>query len=272
MIATNDEQATTDGFEISVDEGAYLVEHLDLSGRLPEVLALYVPMTGPDLAEPWEQLQRDRLTERGFLTSNGTLPEVASLVRTIAHAEETLAIRIIPLHEPNTMLRVAIATRFGQYVVASRTRHILLVQRVPAADWLTATTAVLAVNLGALEPAPLSDLIQLTAAEAARIADTTPGHATDRLIEHGLTPHDAAILNASSKPDVVTEITALRRVDDVTRRTKTAVSLLDTETYGRVLAWPHVGIDRKTHLTYAPMSNQRLDGALRALWASLDDR
>ncbi|MEY8019008.1 ESX secretion-associated protein EspG [Mycobacterium servetii] len=145
---------TTDGFEISVDEGAYLVEHLDLSGRLPEVLALYNPMTGPDLAEPWKQLQRDRLTERGILTANGTLPEVTSLVRTIAHAEETLAIRIIPLHEPNTMLRVAIASRFGQYVVASRTRHIFLVQQVPAADWLTATTAVLAVNLGTIEPAP----------------------------------------------------------------------------------------------------------------------
>ncbi|MEY8019007.1 ESX secretion-associated protein EspG [Mycobacterium servetii] len=114
--------------------------------------------------------------------------------------------------------------------------------------------------------------MQLTAAEAARIADTAPGHATDRLIEHGLDAHDAAILNASSKPDVVTEITAMRRVDDVTRRTKTAVSLLDTENYGRVLAWPHVGVDRQTHLTYAPMSNQRLDGALRALWGSLDDR
>ncbi len=262
----------TDGFEISVDEGAYLVEHLDLHGLLPEVLALYNPMTGPDLAAAWKQLQHNRLTERGILTTDGALPDVTTLMHTIAYAEETLCLRIIPLRQPNTMLRVAIATRFNRFVVASRTRDILLVQRVPAADWLTATTSVLAVLLGDTPPAPLSDLIQLTAADAARIAETPPGKATDRLVDYGLTPLDAAILNACSQPDVATEITAARRVDNLTRRTKTAISLLDTNEYGRVLAWPHLGPDRQTHLTYAPISPLRLDAALRALLATLDNR
>ena len=270
MVSTTDEHTTTDGFEISVDEAAYLVEHLDLNGLLPEVLALYNPMTGPDLAPAWKNLQRTRLTERGILTAEGALPEITDLVRAIAHAHETLCIRIIPLHQPNTMLRVAIANRFDQYVVASRTRDIVLVQRVPAADWLSATTAVLAALLGDIPPAPLSDLIQLTSSQAARIADTPPGQVADQLVDHGVTPHDAAILNASSSPDVATEITAARRVDNVTRRTKTSVSLLDTDAHGRVLAWLHTGPDHQTHQTYAPMAPHRFDAALRALLATLD--
>jgi hypothetical protein len=273
MIAADDEDATTtDGFEVSVDEGAYLIEHLDLTGLLPEVLALYNPMTGPDLADTWKTLQRDRLTQRGILAHGGVLPEVATLIRTIAHADETVAIRVIPLHQPDTMLRVAIATHFDRFVTASRSRDILLVQRVPASDWVTATTAVIAAVLGATAPAPLSEPVQLTAAEAARIAAYPPGQVSDLLTDHGLTPSDAAILNAASSPDVATELTALRRVDGVTRRTKTAVSLLDTEKYGRIIAWPQYGPDHQQRLTYAPMSTQRLDSALNALLATLDSR
>ncbi len=272
MIATNDDFITTDGFEISIDEGAYLIEHLDLSGRLPEVLAIYNPMTGPDLADKFRGIQRDRLIARGIITANGVLPEVADLVRTLAHADQTLAIRVVPLNQPNVMLRMAIASRFDRFVVASRTRDILLVQRLPVADWTAAAIAELDVVLGPAAPAPLTDLVQLTAVEADRIASSTPGQATDSLIDHGINRHDAEILNACSRPDVATELTALRRVNGVTRRTKTAVSLLDTEKYGRVLAWPYIGPDRQTHLTYAPMSADRLGAALHALFSSIEDR
>lgn len=270
MIATSGEDTTTDGFEVSVDEGSYLVEHLDLSGRLPEVLALYNPMTGPDLADAWKDLQRNRLTERGIITPAGVVPEVTTMMRTIAEAEETLAIRIIPLQEPNLMLRVAIATLHDRFVAASRTRDIVLVQMVPAADWPTAATAVLDAVLGTTTPAPLSEAVQLTAGDVRRVSDQPPGQITDLLIDHGINAQDAAILNASSKPDVVTEITALRRVDAVTRRTKTAVSLLDTAKYGRVLAWPQIGPDRQTRINYAPPSPQRFAAAIRSLLATLD--
>ena len=37
------------GFEISVDEAAYLIDRVDLGGPLPEVLALYNPMTNPEV-------------------------------------------------------------------------------------------------------------------------------------------------------------------------------------------------------------------------------
>lgn len=270
MIATSGEDITTDGFEVSVDEAAYLVEHLDLSGRLPEVLALYNPMTGPDLADSWKNLQRNRLTERGIITPAGVVPEVTRMMRTVADAEETLAIRIIPLRTPDIMLRVAIATLHDRFVTVSRTRDIVLAQLVPAADWPDAATAVLDAVLGTHAPAALSGAVQLTGADVRRISDNAPGQVTDLLLDYGLSTHDAEILNASSKPDVVTEITALRRVDGVTRRTKTAVSLLDTDKYGRVIAWPHVGPDHRTHITYAPPSPNRLASAIRALLASLD--
>lgn len=270
MSVSSDDYTTIDGFEISVDEAAYLVERLDLTGLLPEVLAVYNPMTGPDLAEAWKSLQDSRLTERGILTAEGVLPDVARLVETIARAEETLAIRVIPLHQPNVMLRIALATRFGRFVAASRTRDMFLVQRVPAADWVSATTAILTPMLGAAVPAPLSEPVQLAAADAARLAEASPRQVEHLLVDYGLTPHDAAILNAASSPDVVTECTALRRVDGLTRRTKTAVSLLDTEKYGRIIAWPYVGPDKQSRLTYAPMSTSRLDAALRALFASIE--
>lgn len=270
MIATSGEDITTDGFEVSVDEAAYLVEHLDLSGRLPEVLALYNPMTGPDLADSWKNLQRSRLTERGIITPAGVVPEITRMMRTIADAEETLAIRIIPLQTPDIMLRVAISTLHDRFVAASRTRDIVLVQVVPAADWPDAATAVLDAVLGSVSPAALSDAVQLTAADVRRVSDNAPGQVTDLLVDYGLSAHDAAILNASSKPDVVTEIAALRRVDGITRRTKTAVSLLDTDKYGRVIAWPHIGPDHRTHITYAPPSAARLAAAIRSLLSSLD--
>lgn len=269
MNATSDEYTTIDGFEISVDEAAYLVERLDLAGLLPEVLALYNPMTGPDLAGQWKALQDSRLTDRGILTAHGVLSDVARLVETIAYSEETLAIRVIPLHQPNVMLRIALGTRFGRYVAASRTRDMFLAQRVPAADWVTAATAVLTAVLGTPAPAPLSEQVQLTTADAARLIEASPSQVEQLLLEYGLTAHDAAILNAASSPDVVTEFTALRRVDGITRRTKTAVSLLDTEKYGRVVAWSYVGPDKQSRLTYAPMSTSRLETALRALFDSL---
>ncbi|QSN49812.1 ESX secretion-associated protein EspG [Mycobacteroides abscessus] len=270
MTAATADDTTVNGFEVSVDEATYLVEHLRLHGLIPEVLALYNPMTWPDLTQAWKDLQHNRLTnERRILTGDGVRPEVADMVRTIAHADQTLAIRVIPLREPNVMLRTAIATRYDRFVVASRTRDIVLVQRVPASDWITATSAVLNTILGPTPPASMSEPVHLTATEAAAVSAAEPGQSTDHFLEYGVSAHNATILNACSSPDVVTELTALRRVDGITRRTKTAVTLLDT-VHGRVLAWPHIGIDGRTQLTYAPMSLDRLDTALTALFATLD--
>lgn len=262
---------TTYGFEVSVDEAAYLVEHLDLAGRLPEVLALYNPMTGPDLAPKWKALQQQRLTERGILTHTGVLPEITHLIRTLAQADETLAIRVIPLHQPNTMLRIAISTVRQQhrFVVAHRTRDIVLVQPVPANEWATVTNQVLETVLGDLTPAPLTQPAHLTANEVARIADTAPGTITDLLMDFGIPFHDAEILNAASHPDVATELTAARRIEGITQRTTTAVTVLDTEKYGRLIAWPYTGADYQTWFTYAAITPRRLATAIDSLFREI---
>ena len=70
-----EEPISHDGFEISVDEAAYLVEYLDLIGLLPEVLAVYNPMTSAELVDGWKAHQHQRLTERGILTSTGALED-----------------------------------------------------------------------------------------------------------------------------------------------------------------------------------------------------
>jgi hypothetical protein len=260
------DDTSTQGFEISVDEASYLVEHLDLVGRLPDVLALYNPMTGPDLAPAWKALQHQQLTERGILTCTGTLPEITSLIRILADADETLAIRVIPLHQPDTMLRVAIATRSDRFVVAHRTRDIVLAQSVPANDWASATNQVLATVLATVDAAPLTQPAHLSASELARIADTAAGATTDLLVDFGIPVRDAEILNAASHPDVATELTAARRVDGVTRRTTTAVTILDTEQHGRLIAWPHSGADYRTRFTYAPADPQRVASAVENLF------
>jgi len=263
------DDTATYGFEVSVDEASYLVEHLDLGGRLPEVLALYNPMTGPDLAPIWKALQHQRLTERGILTHTGVLPEVTSLIRTLGEANETLAIRIIPLHQPDTMLRAAIATLRDRFVVAHRTRDIVLVQPVPANEWGNAASQVLGAVLGAVDPAPLTQPAYLSANEITRIINTAPGATTDLLVNLGIPARDAEILNAASHPDVATELAATRRVDGVTRRTTTAITILDTEQYGRLIAWPQTGADHQTRFTYAPADPQRLNTAINALFAQL---
>lgn len=269
MIAADDDSATSYGFEISIDEAAYLVEYLDLTGLLPEVLAVFNPMTRPELAQDWKDYQHHRLTERGILTPTGALPEVATLMRTLAHAEETLAIRITPMHEEDTMLRVAIARRFDSFVVASRTRHIFLVQPVPSSEWPDAAQKVIDAQLGTAEPAPLAQTVQLTIDDVKRAAQSPPGATTDILIELGVPPGDAAILNAASKPDVYTEITAARRYNGIVRRSTTAVTILDTAR-GRVMAWPHIGPDRSTWISYAAGESHRLTTAIPSLFEQFD--
>ncbi|MFN8073589.1 MAG: ESX secretion-associated protein EspG [Mycobacterium sp.] len=256
------------GFEISVDEAAYLIDRIDLGGPLPEVLALYNPMTNPDLNQPWNALQIQRLTDRGILTPTGVLPEVATLLRDMARAEETLAIRITPLHIPDTMLRIAIARRDNHFVYIARTRDVVLAQPVPALDWPAAAAAVLNTQLGPAAPAPLAVPLQLTTDEVKRIAALPPGTVLDTLIDQGVGEADALILNAASRPTVATEITASCRVNGTTRRGTTAVSVLDTE-HGRVIAWPHTGPDQRTWITYAEGAPHRLQTGVQMLFEQL---
>lgn len=264
-----EEPTSHDGFEISVDEAAYLVEYLDLIGLLPEVLAVYNPMTSAELVDGWKAHQHQRLTERGILTSTGALPEVAEQMRTLAHSQETLAIRITPLQQADTMLRLAIATRYDRFVVASRTRDIFLVQSVPVNAWQDAVRMTLDTNLGTAEPAPLSHTLQLSVADVNKIGAASAGEVADLLTEMGIHPRDAAVLNAASTPTVATEITAARRVDGIVRRSATAVTILDT-THGRVMAWPHIGPDRSTWISYAAGEPHRLQTAIAGLLEQFD--
>lgn len=259
------------GFEISVDEAAYLIDRIDLGGPLPEVLALYNPMTNPDLIQPWNALQNERLTGRGILTPTGVLPEVATLLRDLARAEETLAIRITPLQIPDTMLRIAIGRRDNHFVYLARTRDLVLAQPAPALDWPAAAAAVLNTQLGSAAPAPLAVPLQLPADEVKRVAARPPGTITDTLIDKGVGEADALILNAASHPTVATEITASSRINGTTRRGQTAVSVLDTE-HGRVIAWPNTGPDQRTWITYAEGAPHRLHTAVQMLFEQLHDQ
>lgn len=256
------------GFEVSVDEATYLLEYLDLIGLLPEVLAIYNPMNSADLAQSWRGHQHQRLTTRGILTQTGVLPEVTALLRTLAHAEETLAVRITPLQQKDTMLRVAIGTRFDSFVAVSRTRDIVLVQPVPASNWTEAARQVLDTQLGTAAAAPLSQTAQLPADDVKRIGNAPAGAVTDILTELGVLPSDAAVLNAASSPEVATEITAARRYDGIIRRSATAVTILDT-LRGRIMAWPHIGPDRSTWISYAAGEPHRLDTAITDLFEQL---
>jgi hypothetical protein len=264
------------GFEISVDEAAYLMDRIDLGGRaLPDVLALYNPYTG-DLSEPWNALQYQRLTERGILRAASVFPDVAALMRDLACAEETLAIRITPLQLPDTMLRIAIGRRDSvlhgiRFVYAARTRDLVLGQPVAALDWPAAVTTVLATQLGPATPAALTSPLQLPVDEVKQLAALPPGSITDRLIDRGVSESDAAILNAASRPTVATEITATSRTAGTTRRGRTAVSILDTD-YGRIIAWPHTAPDQRTWITYAEGAPHRLHTGVQMLLEQLYDQ
>ena len=244
------------GFEISVDEAAYLIDRIDLGGALPDVLAIYNPYAG-DLNEPWNNLQHQRLTDRGIVNPTGVLPEVSALMRDLARAEETLAIRITPLQLPDTMLRIAIGRRDNRFVYAARTRDLVLAQPVAALDWPAAVTAVLATQLGPAAPAALTTPLQLPVDEVERLAARPPGSITDTLIDRGVSESDAAILNAASRPTVATEITA--------------VSILDTD-YGRIIAWPHTAPDQRTWITYAEGADHRLHTGIQMLLEQLYDQ
>jgi hypothetical protein len=258
------------GFEVSVDEAAYLMDRIDLGAALPDVLALYNPYTG-DLSEPWNNLQHQRLTNRGIVNPTGVLPDVAALMRDLARAEETLAIRITPLQLPDTMLRIAIGRRDNRFVYAARTRDLVLAQPVAALDWPAAVTAVLATQLGPATPAALSTPLQLPVDEVKRLAARPSGSITDTLIERGVSESDAAILNAASRPTVATEITATSRTAGTTRRGRTAVSILDTD-YGRIIAWPHTAPDQRTWITYAEGAPHRLHTGVQMLFDQLYDQ
>ena len=260
------------GFEISVDEAVYLIERLPLGAELPEVLALYNPMGNPDLAKPWTALQHDRLTGRGIISPTGVLPEVATLLRDLATATETLAIRITPLQIPDTMLRIAIGrTRADRYVYAARTRDLVLAQPLPASDWPTAAAAVLRTQLGTAAPAALSRAVQLRIEDVTRIADRPPATVADILTDLGVSDTDAALLNAASHPTVATELTAATRRDGTTRRSTTAATVLDTDR-GRLVAWPTTGPDRSTWITYAEGSEARLATAVTGLLEQLHNQ
>lgn len=269
MIAV-EHDATYYGFEISVDEAAYLMDHIDLGGPLPDVLALYNPMSNPEIGRPWNALQHERLTGRGILTAAGVLPEVASLMRDLARADETLAVRITPLQVPDIMLRVAIGRHDNRFVYAARTRDLVLVQPVAAAGWPEAAAKVLHTQLGSAAPAPLSAPLQLSVDDVKRLAARPPEALTDLLIEFGLTEHDALILNAASHPEVATELTAARRYNGTTRRGKTAVTVLDTP-QGRIIAWPHTGPDQRVWITYAEGAPHRLATAVQMLFEQLTE-
>lgn len=256
------------GFEISVDEAVYLMDHLDLGAPLPEVLALYNAMTMPEVADPWTELQRQRLTERGILTSTGVLPDVAELLRDLACAAETLSIRITPLHIPDTMLRIAIGRRDDRFVYLARTRDLVLAQPIAAPDWPAATAAVLGIQLGPATPAPLSTPAQLSIDDVRRLAARPPAAVTGTLMDFGIPDRDAKILNAASHPTVATEITASSRRGATTHRGDTAVSVLDTE-HGRIIAWPTTGPDRRTWITYAEGADHRLTTAVQMLFEQL---
>jgi EspG family len=272
MIAahSDNDSSTYYGFEISIDEAAYLMDHLRLGGLLPDVLALYNPMAYHDLHRKWNTQQTDSLTRRGILTPTGVLPEVSSLMKNLAYADETLAVRITPLQQPNTMLRVAIANHENRFTVASRTRDVFLVQPVAAGDWATAATKVLDAQLGTAPPAPLSAPVQLSVDDIKRIAARPPATVTDMLVDLGISEADAAILNSASQPDVATELTASRRDNGTTRRGKTAVTVLDTQ-QGRIIAWPNIGPDRHLWITYAEGSPHRLGPALVLLFDQLTE-
>lgn len=259
------------GFEISVDEAAFLIDRIDLGAPLPEVLALYNPMSSPDLSERWNALQSQRLTSRGILTAAGVMTEVATLLRDLARAEETLAVRITPLEIPDTMLRIAIGRRDNRFVFLARTRDLVLAQPVAALDWPAAITAVLNTQLGPAVPAPLAVPLQLPADEVKRIAARAPGAVIDTLIDYGVGEADALILNSASRPTVATEITASCRINGTTRRGQTAVSVLDTE-HGRIIAWPHTGPDQRTWITYAEGAPHRLQAGVEMLFEQLHDR
>lgn len=256
------------GFEISVDEAAYLIDRIDLGAPLPEVLALYNPMTNPDLSEPWNALQNQRLTDRGILSPTGVLPDVATLLRDLARAEETLSIRITPLQIPDTMLRIAIGRRENHFVYAARTRDLVLAQPVAALDWPAAAAAVLNTQLGPAAPAPLAVPLQLPTDQVKRLAARSPGSLTDTLIEYGVGEADALILNAASHPTVATEITASCRANGTTRRGQTAVSILDTD-HGRIIAWPHTALDQRVWITYAEGAPHRLQTGIEMLFEQL---
>lgn len=258
------------GFEVSVDEAAYLMDRIDLGGALPDVLALYNPYTG-DLSEPWNALQHQRLTERGIVMDASVFPDVAALMRDLARSEETLAIRITPLQLPDTMLRIAIGRRDNRFVYAARTRDLVLAQPVAALDWPAAVTAVLATQLGPATPAALTAPLQLPVDEVKRLAARPPGSITDTLIDRGVSESDAAILNAASRPTVATEITATTRAAGTTRRGRTAVSILDTD-YGRIIAWPHTAPDQRTWITYAEGADHRLHTGIQMLLEQLYDQ
>jgi hypothetical protein len=260
------------GFEISVDEAAYLVDRVDLGAPLPDVLALYSALSAhPDFGDSWNTVQHDRLTGRGILTPTGVLPDVAALLRDLAAADETLAIRITPLRIPDTMLRIAIGRRDNHFVYAARTHDLVLAQPVAAVDWPGAAAAVLDTQLGAAPPAPLSAPLQLPAEEVKRIANRAPGTITDTLIDHGAAENDAILLNAASQPIVATEITANLRVGGTTRRGKTALSILDTD-HGRIIAWPHTGLDQRTWISYAEGAPHRLHTAVQMLFEQLREQ
>jgi hypothetical protein len=226
-------------------------------------------MTRPEFAQAWRDYQHHRLTERGILIPTGTLPEVTNLMRTIAHAEELLAIRITPLREEDVMLRVAIARRFDRFVVANRTRDMFLVQPVAASEWPDAARQVIDTQLGRAEAASLTETVQLTLEDVRRIGQSPPGASTDILIDLGVAPGDAAILNVASQPDVYTEITAARRYNGIVRRSNTAATILDTPR-GRIMAWPHIGPDRGTWISYAAGDSHRLNTAIPALFEQFD--
>jgi EspG family len=264
------EQDTVYGFEISVDEAAYLMDHIDLGGPLPDVLGLYSPVTNPELRPYWDTMQQQHLTERGIVTPNGVRPEVTGLMRDLARADETLALRIIPRKIPDTMLRVAIGHHENRFVCAARTRDLFLAQQVAAADWPEAAAKVLRAQLGLATPAPLTAPVQLSADDVKRLASRPPEGLTDTLMDLEITEHDALILNAASRPEVATELTAARRRRGTTRRTKTAVTVLDTP-QGRVIAWPHTGPDQRTWITYAEGAPHRLTTAVQMLFEQLAD-
>lgn len=275
MAGIDNDQVTIEGFcgfEISVDEAAYLIDRVRLPAPLPDVLALYSALADhPDLGGTWTDHQHQRLTERGIINPAGVLPEVAALLRSLASAEETLAIRITPLHIPDTMLRVAIGRHDDGFVYAARTRDLVLVQPVPAPTWPAAVHVVLDTQLGAAAPAPLSAPLQLPADVVKRIAARPPRSVTDTLIDHGATDADANILNAASTPTVATELTATLRSGGTTRRGQTAVSILDTD-HGRIIAWPHTGLDQRTWITYAEGSPHRLDTGVQMLFEQLREQ
>lgn len=258
------------GFEISVDEAAYLIDHIDLGGPVPDVLALYTPITSPELGPRWNTLQRERLTERGILTPTGVLPEVANILRDLARADETLAVRITPLNIPDTMLRIAIGRHDNRFVYAARTRDLVLAQPVPAGDWPEAATTVLNTQLGTAPPAPLSAPVQLSADDVNQLATHPPQTVTDLLIDYGIPEHDAQILNTASHPEVATELTAARRHNGTTRRGKTAVTVLDTPK-GRIIAWPHTGPDQRVWITYAEGAPHRLATGVQMLFEQLTE-